>query len=458
MRLTVGLEIHAELKTVTKMFCSCRNDPGERSPNRNICPVCMAHPGTLPVINQEAVRKVLLVGKALGGQLADYTEFDRKNYFYPDIPKGYQLSQYEFPLVRGGLLGGVAVTRIHLEEDTARSQHEGQKSLVDYNRAGVPLMELVTEPVITDPAQAGAFARELQLLLRSLGAGEANMEKGEMRVEANISVSPEETLGTKVEVKNLNSFRSVERAIRFEFERQKKLIEEGGGVVQETRGWDEAKQQTFSQRKKESSHDYRYFPDPDLPPLRLSEIGGLADVSLPELPWERRARYAEDGISAEYTEMFISDRRFGELYERAAALAPEYKKLISNYIGSDLAGLAAKFGEDSLARVSAEGLAVLVKALSSGELSSRGAKDALAEAFGGGGELAEIFKKYSQQSESSALEAIAKQVITEHAGVAADFKAGKEAAMQFLVGQGMKASKGSANPGALREALLKVLG
>ena len=218
-RATIGLEVHAELMTATKMFCGCRNDPDEKTPNKNVCAVCLAHPGTLPVINKEAVRKVLMAGTAVGGTLAaDYTEFDRKNYFYPDIPKGYQISQYRFPLVSGGALAGVALTRIHLEEDTARSQHVGDSSLVDYNRAGVPLMELVTEPVIHTAAEAGAFARELQLLLRTLGAGEANMEKGEMRVEANISVSRIENkeLGIKVEVKNLNSFRSVERAIAFE--------------------------------------------------------------------------------------------------------------------------------------------------------------------------------------------------------------------------------------------------
>jgi aspartyl-tRNA(Asn)/glutamyl-tRNA(Gln) amidotransferase subunit B len=232
-RLTVGLEVHAELRTQTKMFCACRNDPDEKVPNKNVCAVCLAHPGTLPAINRDAVKKVLLVGEALGGTIArEFSEFDRKNYFYPDIPKGYQISQYKYPLVVGGSLAGVAITRVHLEEDTARSQHvsdpdkggEGEVSLVDYNRAGVPLMELVTEPAITSRGQAAAFAKELQLLLRSLGAGEANMEKGEMRVEANISVSKDSAFGTKVEVKNLNSFRSVERAIAFELKRQSDLI------------------------------------------------------------------------------------------------------------------------------------------------------------------------------------------------------------------------------------------
>jgi aspartyl-tRNA(Asn)/glutamyl-tRNA(Gln) amidotransferase subunit B len=461
-RLTVGLEVHAELKTATKMFCACQNDPDERAPNTHVCPVCLAHPGTLPVINREAVHKVLLVGTAVGGTLADYTEFDRKNYFYPDIPKGYQISQYEHPLVKGGSLAGVVLTRIHLEEDTARSQHDGEKSLVDYNRAGVPLMELVTEPVITTPEAAGAFGRELQLLLRYLGAGEANMEKGEMRVEANISVSRDDTLGTKVEVKNLNSFRSVERAVAYEYARQSKLLSEGGTVVQETRGWDEGKQATFSQRKKESSHDYRYFPDPDLPKLLISDIPQFSAealrAELPELPWQKREKYAAQGLNPEYIEMFVGDERYASLYEAAAALAPEAKTLIANYIGSDIAGLVAKKGEAGLGAISAPGLAAVAKRISAGELSSRGAKDAITEVFDKGGDLADVSNKYTQQSDSGALETIAAQVVGEHPGPAADYKAGKEAALQFLVGQGMKLSRGSANPQALREAILKILG
>jgi aspartyl-tRNA(Asn)/glutamyl-tRNA(Gln) amidotransferase subunit B len=461
-RVTVGLEIHAELKTRTKMFCSCLNDPDEKEPNKNVCAVCLAHPGTLPVINKEAVRKVLLVGAAVGGTLPDYTEFDRKNYFYPDIPKGYQISQYKYPLVGGGLLLGVELTRVHLEEDTARSQHEGANSLVDYNRAGVPLMELVTEPVIHDAQTAGAFARELQLLLRSLGAGEANMEKGEMRVEANISVSKNEKLGTKVEVKNLNSFRSVERAIAFELKRQQELLKAGEKVIQETRGWDEARQATFSQRKKERAHDYRYFPDPDLPKLTLSDLpefsASALKKDLPELPWQKRARYEREGLNPEYVDMFVADERFGNLYERTAALVPaEARKLAANYIGSDIAGLVSKAGDSGLPRISPEGLAAVMTRLHAGELSSRGAKDALVEVFEHGGDLATVSQKYIQQSDAGALEAIAQKVVDANPGPAADFKAGKEAALQYLVGQGMKESKGSANPQALRAAIQKIL-
>jgi len=461
-QLTVGLEIHAELRTATKMFCSCKNDPDERLPNTNVCAVCLAHPGTLPVINKEAVHKVLLVGTALGGTLArDFSEFDRKNYFYPDIPKGYQISQYQYPLVTGGELSGVAITRVHLEEDTARSQHSARGSLVDYNRAGVPLMELVTEPVIHEASQAGRFAKELQLLLRYVGAANANMEKGEMRVEANISVSKDDTFGTKVEVKNLNSFRSVERAIAYEFDRQVKLLNSGGAVVQETRGWDEQKQATFSQRKKESSHDYRYFPDPDLPKLVLGEISAYSAQALmselPEMPAQRRARYASEGVASEYAELFIADDTLGSLYERTAALAPTNKKIIANYIGSDLAGLAGKHGAAGLAHISADGLARVMQQVEAGELSSRGAKDTLLEVFTNGGDLATVAQKYLQQSDTGALEAIAQKVIDANPGPAGDYKAGKPAAMQFLVGQGMKESHGQANPQALRSAFEKLL-
>ena len=447
--VTVGLEIHAELKTATKMFCACRNDADEKAPNKNICPVCMAHPGSLPVINKEAVRKVLMVGKAAGGTLADYTEFDRKNYFYPDIPKGYQISQYQHPLVSGGTIAGVALTRIHLEEDTARSQHIGESSLVDYNRAGVPLMELVTEPVIHSAEEAGAFAKELQLLLRALGAGDANMEKGEMRVEANISVSKETPskakespwkLGTKVEVKNLNSFKSVERAIAYEIERQSKLLQGGEAVVQETRGWDEIKGVTFSQRKKEGSADYRYFPDPDLPSMRLGDMSIFKDLQLPELPWQQRERLHGLGFLQEQDiEQLLGDMALADFFNQVTAQikSPELKKTAANYILNDVAG-ARKNNPNWLPDA-----AVFIKALG---LPSPQAKSSIVS-----GVLAQVV-------DDSALPKIAQKVIDAHPQVVADYKAGKGAALQFLIGQGMKASGGSANPQALKEAIQKVLG
>src|SRR3989344_3143879 len=448
-KVTVGLEIHAELKTATKMFCACRNDADEKVPNKNICPVCMAHPGSLPVINKEAVRKVLLVGKAVGGTLAGYTEFDRKNYFYPDIPKGYQISQYQHPLVSAGVLAGVALTRIHLEEDTARSQHVGESSLVDYNRAGVPLMELVTEPVIHSAEEAGAFAKELQMLLRALDAGDANMEKGEMRVEANISVSKETPskakesplkLGTKVEVKNLNSFKSVERDIAHEVERQSKLLQGGGAVVQETRGWDEIKGVTFSQRKKEGSADYRYFPDPDIPSLKLGEISIFRDFDMPELPWQQRERLQGLGFLQEQDiEQLLGDMPLAGFFNQVTAQikSPELKKTAANYILNDVAGIR-KNNPNWL-----PDMAVFIAAL---QMPSPQAKSSIAS-----GVLARVV-------DDSALPEIAQKVIDAYPQVVADYKAGKGAALQFLIGQGMKASKGSANPQALKEAIQKVLG
>src|ERR1035437_4141070 len=358
---TIGLEIHAELKTNTKMFCGCKNDPDEEKPNVNICPVCMAHPGALPVPNKKAIENVIKVGLAIDGKIADFSEFDRKNYFYPDIPKGYQISQYKYPLVTGGVIpislqektSDIAITRIHLEEDTAKSTHGQGKSidesLVDFNRAGVPLLELVTEPVIHDAETASAFAREFQLLLRTLGVAEANMEKGELRVEANVSVASEGDtaggrFGTKTEVKNLNSFRSVERAIDFEIKRQIELLEKGEKVIQETRGWDENAGKTYSQRAKESSHDYRYFPDPDLPKLVISEIPEFSADKIkkgtPELPWEKRARYQKDyGMTAKEAEIFVvSTIGLANYYE--SVIEPfgndtKRIKLATNYIAND---------------------------------------------------------------------------------------------------------------------------
>jgi aspartyl-tRNA(Asn)/glutamyl-tRNA(Gln) amidotransferase subunit B len=319
-------------------------------------------------------------------------------------------------------------------------------------------MELVTEPVIHDAETAGKFARELQLLLRTLGAGKANLEKGEMRIEANISVSKEEgVFGTKVEVKNLNSFRSVERAIAFEVKRQIALIESGGKVVQETRGWDESKQETFHQRFKEGSADYRYFPEPDLPKLYLSEISEFASdsirASLPELPWERRARYQEKGLSPEYTEMFLGDDRFGNLFEQTTTLEPGATTLIANYVGSDIAGLVSKFGDDGLKHISPLGLSVVMKGVVAGTVSSRGAKDAITEVFTKGGDLAEVVQKYLQQSDEGALGKIVDAVLAREEKVVAEYKAGKQSALQYLIGKCMKESAGSGNPASLKKLL-----
>ncbi len=460
---TIGLEIHAELNTLSKMFCGCKNDPNEIKPNVNICPICMAHPGTLPTANKSAIENVIKVGLALDGTIADFSEFDRKHYFYPDIPKGYQISQYKYPIVSGGMLNGVAITRVHLEEDTATSKHDrGSFTLVDYNRAGVPLMELVTEPVIKSAQQAGDFARELQLLLRCLNVSEANMEKGELRVEANISLSDEEgKFGTKVEVKNLNSFKSCERAIEYELARMQALYDAGRAdeIVQETRGWDENKQQTFSQRSKENANDYRYFPEPDLPKMQLHNAFDLEQVTkdLPELPWQKRERYAKHfGLTGEEAELFVIDNELATYFEKTVGeLVGDKKvaKLAANYLSNDL--------KNSFAQISHTLFVEVITMLSADEITSRGAKDILTAIING--QTMSSIKVYAtehgllQQNNTEALKPIVQQVVDDNPKIVADYKAGKEAAIQGLVGQVMKASKGSANPTVVLQLLKEML-
>lgn len=467
---TIGLEIHAELSTVSKMFCACKNDPDEKTPNVNICPVCMAHPGAIPVPNKKAMEAVVRVGLAIGGTIADFTEFDRKSYFYPDIPKGYQISQLAYPIVSGGELSGMKVTRIHLEEDTATSKHDrGDYSLIDFNRAGVPLMELVTDAhtfdSIDEAAKVGGnFGREYQIVLQYLGACEANMEKGEMRVEANISISPDrEKYGTKVEVKNLNSFRSVERAIRHELERMQRLYEAGreGEIVQETRGWDEIKGTTFSQRTKETAADYRYFPDPDIPKFKLSEIFDIEKLraELPELPKGKRARYASEyGIKAEDIEAYINDRELALWFENVAGMlkSPEKIKTASNYITNDLVGLKATLSTFTLP--SAENFAKLIEMNADSKVNSAAAKKLLSMLVAEDQDPEELATKEGvlQTNDEGALKEIAAKVIEANPKVVESYRGGKENALMSLVGQIMKETKGSANP-ALATKLLKEL-
>lgn len=429
----------------------------------------MAHPGTLPVANKEAIRKVITVGCAVGGTIADFTEFDRKNYFYPDIPKGYQLSQYKLPIVSGGMINGVELTRIHLEEDTAKSSHEGGITLVDYNRAGVPLMELVTEPVIHTAEQAVAFARELQRILRYVGASEANMELGQMRIEANISVSTDpHKFGTKVEVKNINSFAAVEGAIRYEVARHIELIESGGKVVQETRGWDETKQETFSQRKKENAHDYRYFPDPDLPKLYLLKLFNVSEIQKSlegTLPQDYRAYFSSFDIKGETIETLIDYKDLGDILRLAGFVSPAQNtlaQLCANYLLSDVVGLLKKENKN----ISKENLPTsvsmkqLITMVSEGTLSSRGAKDILPFLMHGEDvdvqKLAEE-KGLIQKNDPLLLQAIVEEVLQENPTQVADYKSGKESMFMYFVGQCMKKSKGAGNPGVFQELLKEKL-
>ena len=494
----IGLEIHAELKTQTKMFCLCKNDPDEVKPNSNICEICTAQPGTLPVLNKKAIEHVIKVGLACGSNIADFTEWDRKNYFYPDIPKGYQISQYKYPLVSSGSIKGVELTRIHLEEDTGSSTHDaGDFSLVNFNRAGVPLMELVTNPVIHSGKQAAEFAKELQLLLQYLGVGDANMEKGEMRVEANISVqkaglwtfkkglgtdvfiyngvidgqAPTPEMSAKVEIKNLNSFRTVERAVAYEIERQIDAIEKGEKVIQETRGWDEGKQKTFSQRLKESSHDYRYFPDPDLPKMMISEVFDLNKLksNLPELPWQRREKYLKVyEIKEQDAEMYVNDNLYGNFFELVANKLNNDKKAIhlaSNYISSDIAGIVKVSGIKFPAwltrdKENSSGVfAKLIMMIINNTISSRVAKDILKTMYEKGGDPEEIANKEGliQKNDEGAVKDIALKLIAENPKVVADYKAGKEMALMFFVGQIMKATKGSSNPQVIKKVLVSLL-
>ncbi len=485
---TIGLEIHAELKTKTKMFCSSKNDPDEKRPNVNICPVCLAHPGTLPVVNAEAVRHVLRVGAALGATLADYTEFDRKNYFYPDLPKGYQISQFEFPLVSKGVLNGVAITRIHLEEDTASSIHNEQTgtTLIDFNRSGVPLMELVTEPVIHSPEEAGAFARELQLLLRALGVSEANMEKGQMRVEANVSVARKgEMSAAYVEIKNLNSFNTMQRAVAYEVTRQSGMLDRGEKLVKQTLGWDENKQATFPQRTKEGGADYRYFPDPDIPSMKLSEIPEYRIESLmidmPELPSVRRARYLSLGINPEDVEMYLRDEILGGFFESVTKDYTDAKiiKTASNYIANDLVKImrdryetSGEQGRETDIRdtrleedlhiavpISVKNFKSVIDLVAANKISSRSAKELLVIALSDVRDPKIIAEEKGllQTVSSADLETLVQKLVDENPSVIAEYRAGKLAILEYLVGQGMKALKGAGDPNVIRAMLVSRL-
>jgi len=480
-KTTIGLEIHAELKTNSKMFCSCKNDPDEKRPNFNICPVCTAQPGSLPVANEEAIKKVIKTGLALHCNIAENSKFDRKNYFYPDLPKGYQISQYDQPLCEGGFLEveghKIRITRIHLEEDTGSLMHpEGADySLVNYNRAGRPLMELVTEPDITSGREARLFAEELQLILKYLGVSDANMEKGQMRVEVNISISNTKKLGTKVEIKNLNSFKVVEKAIDFEIKRQQEVLEFGEKIVQETRGWHDKNEITFSQREKEEAHDYRYFPEPDLPPMHFEEnyIINIKN-NMPELPEQKRERFkSEYGLDEASIEFFVTNKDLSEYFEKVVSEFEAWteeeekgethikaSKLAANYLISDVKSLlgSSPFVEKEF-KITPENFAEFIKMIYENEISSKAAKMIIIDMFDTGADPSVIVdeKNLRQVSDNSELEKIVQEVVGKNPKVVDDYKQGKQQAVQFLVGQIMAQSRGKANPAIAREILIKLL-
>jgi aspartyl-tRNA(Asn)/glutamyl-tRNA(Gln) amidotransferase subunit B len=470
--VVIGLEVHAELLTESKMYCRCANQPGA-APNSNVCPVCLALPGALPVINQRAVELTALTGLALNCSISELSRFDRKNYFYPDLPKGFQISQYQHPIARSGWLQvdlageprRIGIRRVHLEEDTAKLAHRvdpntGQtQSLVDMNRSGVPLIEIVSEPDLCDAEQSRQYLIALRSILQYLGASTGNMEEGSFRCDANLSVRPVGTteLGTKVEVKNMNSFRAVYRALAFEADRQVAAIGRGERIRQETRGWDENRGITVGQRSKEFAEDYRYFPEPDLPPLSL-QASWVAEIRgrLPELPAQRRERFiAQYELSPYDAAQLTVSRSTADYYEQAVhGLAKP--KVVANWLTGELFRLLNQTGQTiEQTRLTPPLLVELLGLIESGAVSSRAAKDVFEEVFRTGTPPAQVVESLglNQISDNSTLEQLVDAAIQANPKSVADYIAGKPQALGFLVGQVMKASKGKANPAVVNAIL-----
>ena len=464
----IGIEVHCQLRTASKMFCSCSNAYDGAAPNSHTCPVCLGLPGALPTINRAAVEGVIATGIAIGATTPAATRWDRKNYFYPDLPKGYQISQYDLPLAAHGELAietsdgpfVVGIQRAHLEEDTAKLIHgtddAGRKiSLIDFNRSGAPLMEIVTEPSIRTAEQARRYAEELQLLLRTIGVSNADMDRGQMRVEANVSLRPRgtEPFGTRVEVKNMNSFRSVERAIAFEIVRQAVALDAGEVLTQDTRGWDDNRGVTYVMRSKDDSHDYRYFPEPDLPPLRVAPAWIEAvRAALPELPGARRLRYTDGlGLSAYDAAVIAAQPDLAVAFEAIRAAGPELPpKEIANFVTGDYGRAAnetaVRTPDGLVGSARAAELADLLRRVEAGELSRTNAREVLVEHVASGAATASIVadKGFRQISDSGALGAAIEAVLAANPAAVADHQAGKPS-LGFLVGQVMKATRGQAN-------------
>ncbi len=469
----IGLEVHCRLKTKSKLFCRCANEGvADEAPNSRVCPICMGFPGMLPLMNQAAVEKGVQAALALGCTIPEFSKMDRKSYFYPDLPMGYQISQYDLPVSQKGAVSitlsdgsekAIGVTRLHLENDAGKLTHGANGTLVDYNRGGVPLMEIVSEPDLRTPEEAVEYARQLQKIVRYVGASDADMEKGQMRFDLNLSLRPvgQAAFGTRSEVKNLNSFRSLQKAAEYEIRRQTELLEKGEKIVQETRGWDDEKEITVSQRSKEEAADYRYFPEPDLPPLRMTkEMVEALRAQLPELPEAKAKRYqSELGLPAADARQIAEDRALAEYYEAALATSGEAKKT-ANWLLSELLALLKPEGltiEQS--KLSAPNLGKLVKLIESGAITGRIAKDLFPELYAGDLNPEKLVEErgLTVMEDAGALEAICRQVIERNPQIVADFKAGKEKALGGLVGQVMAATKGAANPGKVNEVLRELL-
>jgi len=476
--VVIGLEVHSQLLTNSKMFCSCSTDYAYAAPNTHVCPICMGMPGVLPVINQQAVAFTIMTALALNCEIPQYSKFDRKNYPYPDLMKGYQISQYDIPLSQSGFLiidhhsqmKRIGITRVHLEEDTARLLHHDGYSLVDINRSGTPLMEIVSEPDMRSPEEARLYMQKLREILVYLGVSSGRMEEGSLRCDANISIRPkgQSELGVKTEIKNMNSFRSVERALVYEAQRQTELLRSGQTIHQETRGWIETKGITVSQRSKEYAHDYRYFPEPDLPPLLISRdwVEELR-LQLPELPDARRLRYRDEfGLSAQDANVMTEDKALGDYFESVLAVSPtsalkERAKAAANLVLNDVVRLlkssSIPVSENPLSPLAS---ANLLDLLEKERITGKQAKEVLEEAFASGKMPDVIVKERGFEppiSDLSALERIVEEVISNNSKAANDYRAGKTNALQALIGQVMKQTRGQAKADSVRKILIEKL-
>lgn len=467
----IGMEVHAQLVTQSKMFCRCSAAYASAPPNTHTCPVCLGMPGMLPLMNRRAVEATVLMGLALHCEIPAFSKFDRKNYMYPDLPKGYQISQYDMPLARNGWIkiplekgsSTIRIRRVHLEEDTAKLIHQGTVSLIDFNRSGVPLIEIVTESDIRTAEEAWRYLVELRTLLRYLGIGTGNMEEGAMRCEVNISLRPlgQETFGTKVEVKNMNSFRAVRQAIAFEIERQTHVLENGGRIEQVTMGWDEANHRTVFQRSKEGAEDYRYFPEPDLPPISWSEaeLAGFR-ARLPELPEAKIPRFiAQYGLKPDDAALLADERSHADYFESAvAACAGQVEpQNIANWMLSELLRLTRDNGcELASSAVTPERLAELLQAVARAEINATVAKDVLAEMVSTGKTAADIIaaKGLTQISDRDTLRILVDDIIAANAKAVQQYREGKEQALKYLIGQVMRQTRGQANV-SIAETLLR---
>ncbi len=468
----IGLEVHAQLKTRTKIFCGCSTAFGA-PPNTQVCPVCLGMPGVLPVLNRQVVDFALRMALATRCRISPLSRFARKNYFYPDLPKGYQISQYELPIAHDGHIDidvngsrqRIGITRIHMEEDAGKLSHDPDRpfSRVDLNRTGVPLIEIVSEPDIRSPAAAGAYLRQLRAILRYLDICDGNMEEGSFRCDANVSIRPEGTqaFGTRTELKNLNSFKHVEKALLFEIERQKDVLYEGGRIVQETRLWDPDNNRTNAMRGKEEAHDYRYFPDPDLLPLRIDEAWiAAARKTLPELPDQKKERFAREYALPEYDAGLLTDsRELADYFEVCVKKFPQ-PKLVSNWIMGNLLGLLNAQGRTiDASPISADDLAKLLELVDSGVISGKAAKTVFEEMAASGRPPAEIVesKGLVQVSDQAAIEDLVAGVLAEFPEEVQAYRGGKEKLLGFFVGQIMKKTRGKANPQLVNEVLIKRL-